>query len=515
MEDFIHMGSKEEAEKIKRKGLNLEQESAKKQKTSEEVPEEAMSLEEVPEEKVKEMMHLVPIEEVYIKALQVKHPIIDWKVYTEGQRSYCKITRLGGSSASYQFFIDLLKHLDREDLNQLWRLVKETLSNRPPLSDKAMELWVELSRLYEPDNEDQLWTHIQNFMHALMANDLILKIYKIANSPRQQVIDGILSSQVLLKVPRNNNMYSFDLKNVVLSGGLTCLFAKATLDESNLWHIRLGHINFKTMNKLVRRNIVRGLPLNLFENDHTCVACQKDKQHKASWNQTNGNAGAKANIDAGQARKKTVPGPQYILLPLFTSNFQGTKSSEDEVPDDARKKSTKVPRKENGVQEPVKEGDKNNQDKDVRDQEEEERAQRNEFKNLPTDPRMPNLEDTVDLQDTRIFSDAYVNEVEGAVADFNNLELTTVVSHIPTTRIHKDHPKEQIIGDSFSAPQTRRMIKTSQEHAMMDMKIAFLYGIIEEEVYVCQPLSFEDPHFPDKVYKVENALYGLHQAPKA
>ncbi|GJT20544.1 putative ribonuclease H-like domain-containing protein [Tanacetum coccineum] len=89
-------------------------------------------------------------------------------------------------------------------------------------------------------------------------------------------------SQVLLKVPRNNNMYSFDLKNVVPLGGLTCLFAKATLDESNLWHRRLGHINFKTMNKLVRGNLVRGLPSKLFENDHTCVACQKGKQHKAS-----------------------------------------------------------------------------------------------------------------------------------------------------------------------------------------------------------------------------------------
>ncbi|GJS12235.1 ribonuclease H-like domain-containing protein [Tanacetum coccineum] len=61
-------------------------------------------------------------------------------------------------------------------------------------------------------------------------------------------------SQVLLKVPRKNNMYSVDLKNVVLSGGLTCLFANATLDKSNLWHRRLGHINFKTMNKLMDNN---------------------------------------------------------------------------------------------------------------------------------------------------------------------------------------------------------------------------------------------------------------------
>ncbi|GJV73260.1 retrovirus-related pol polyprotein from transposon TNT 1-94 [Tanacetum coccineum] len=89
-------------------------------------------------------------------------------------------------------------------------------------------------------------------------------------------------SQVLLRVPRKNNMYSVDLKNIVPKGGLTCLFAKATSDESKLWHRRLGHLNFKTMNKLVKGNLVRGLPSKLFENDETCVACQKGKQHRAS-----------------------------------------------------------------------------------------------------------------------------------------------------------------------------------------------------------------------------------------
>ncbi|GKA64612.1 putative ribonuclease H-like domain-containing protein, partial [Tanacetum coccineum] len=49
----------------------------------------------------------------------------------------------------------------------------------------------------------------------------------------------------------------------------------------------------------------------------------------------------------------------------------------------------------------------------------------------------------------------------------------------------------------------------------MDVKSTFLYGTIEEEVYVCQPLSFEDLQFPNKVYKVEKALYGLHQAPRS
>ncbi|GJW99457.1 putative ribonuclease H-like domain-containing protein [Tanacetum coccineum] len=89
-------------------------------------------------------------------------------------------------------------------------------------------------------------------------------------------------NQVMLKIPRKDNMYSFNLKNIVPSKGLTCLIAKATTDESNMWHRRLGHINFKRMNKLVKGNLVRGLPSKIFENDHTCVACQKGKQHKAS-----------------------------------------------------------------------------------------------------------------------------------------------------------------------------------------------------------------------------------------
>ncbi|GKE03687.1 putative ribonuclease H-like domain-containing protein, partial [Tanacetum coccineum] len=84
-------------------------------------------------------------------------------------------------------------------------------------------------------------------------------------------------NQVLLRVPRQNNMYNFNLENIVPSGGLSCLIAKATIDESNKWHI-----NFKNLNKLVKRNFVRGLPSKIFQNDHTCIACQKGKQHKAS-----------------------------------------------------------------------------------------------------------------------------------------------------------------------------------------------------------------------------------------
>nr|GFA09080.1 Gag-Pol polyprotein [Tanacetum cinerariifolium] len=213
VEDFIPIGSKEEAERLKRNGLNLEQEYVKKQKTLEEALEIEKSTKEIPEEKMKEMMQL---------------------------RSYSKIITLGGSSACYHFFIDLLKQMDMEDLIQLWALVMEYLSIRPATSEKEMELWVELKRLYEPDLEDQLWTQTQNFMHvpvewklydlcgvhqvtakdkdifmlvekyyplrkglaivmisyklqvetySRMANELVLKIYKIANADHVGCLD--------------------------------------------------------------------------------------------------------------------------------------------------------------------------------------------------------------------------------------------------------------------------------------------------------------------------------------
>nr|GEV58719.1 hypothetical protein [Tanacetum cinerariifolium] len=164
IEDFVPMALKEKGERFKRKGLRLKQGSAKKMKTSEEVSEEDL----------KEMMQLVPVAEVYVEALQVKHPIIDWEIYTEGKRVYWKIIRPGGHIAVYQFFVDMLKQFDREDLNQLWILVKETLSIRQASSDKEKELWVELKRLFEPDLEEHLWTHTDVEIPFTMTQGLLL-----------------------------------------------------------------------------------------------------------------------------------------------------------------------------------------------------------------------------------------------------------------------------------------------------------------------------------------------------
>nr|GEW20138.1 putative ribonuclease H-like domain-containing protein [Tanacetum cinerariifolium] len=90
-------------------------------------------------------------------------------------------------------------------------------------------------------------------------------------------------ANVLLRTPRQHNIYSINLNNIVPHKDLTYLVAKASADEGMLWHRRLGHLNFKIMNRLVRHNLVKGLPSKCFENDHTCSACLKGKQHKASY----------------------------------------------------------------------------------------------------------------------------------------------------------------------------------------------------------------------------------------
>nr|GEW30259.1 hypothetical protein [Tanacetum cinerariifolium] len=102
-EDFVPMYSKEESERVKRPGLKLDQVSSKRVKISHTSGSEPLQEQQfkgskgVSEEELKGMMQLVPLEEVYIEALQVKHPIIDWEIHSEGKREYWKIIRLGDS----------------------------------------------------------------------------------------------------------------------------------------------------------------------------------------------------------------------------------------------------------------------------------------------------------------------------------------------------------------------------------------------------------------------------------
>ncbi|KAI3729851.1 hypothetical protein L6452_18522 [Arctium lappa] len=98
-------------------------------------------------------------------------------------------------------------------------------------------------------------------------------------APGFKVVD---ESMILLRTPRKDNVYCLDMENVKSDSSLNCLVSKASIDESSLWHRRMCHMNFKTMNKLVKNNLVRGLPSKVFSCDDHCVACLKGKQHKTS-----------------------------------------------------------------------------------------------------------------------------------------------------------------------------------------------------------------------------------------
>ncbi|KAJ9558313.1 hypothetical protein OSB04_012927 [Centaurea solstitialis] len=89
-------------------------------------------------------------------------------------------------------------------------------------------------------------------------------------------------SKVMLRTPRKDNVYCLDIEDASSLTSLNCLFSKASVSESSLWHRRMCHMNFKNMNLLVKNNLVRGLPAKEFSSDDHCVACLKGKQHKNS-----------------------------------------------------------------------------------------------------------------------------------------------------------------------------------------------------------------------------------------
>ncbi|GKE81620.1 hypothetical protein Tco_1551620 [Tanacetum coccineum] len=126
------MNYKTESERVKRPGIQLAQESSKRLKTAKgsgSEPSQEHQIKdskELSEEELKKMMEIVHVEEVYIEALQAKYPIIEWEIYSEEQRKYWKIIRVGNHTKVYQTFEEMLKRFDREDLDRLWSLVKKT-----------------------------------------------------------------------------------------------------------------------------------------------------------------------------------------------------------------------------------------------------------------------------------------------------------------------------------------------------------------------------------------------------
>nr|GEY30315.1 ribonuclease H-like domain-containing protein [Tanacetum cinerariifolium] len=316
-------------------------------------------------------------------------------------------------------------------------------------------------------------------------------------------------SQVLLRVPRENNMYNVNLKDIVPSGNLTCRFAKATTDESNLWHKRLGHVNFKTINKLVKGTG----PTWLFDIDS--LTRTMNYQPVTTRDQSNPSAGFQEEFDAGKAGEEA--NQQYMLFPMWSTGSLNPQNKEgdatfNEKEHDAEKPESAVnlsPRSSalSGEQDDMTK--KKDKGKSLVEYFTENRDLNADFEDYFEDnsnnvsaagPMVPTAGQNYSNNTNRISTggpivptagknysnstnpisavgplnsntspthgksslrDAYQppkmlemediaysdNENVGAEAEFNNLETSIIVSPIPTTRTHKDHPVSRVIKD--------------------------------------------------------------------
>ncbi|GJV76082.1 putative ribonuclease H-like domain-containing protein [Tanacetum coccineum] len=418
-------------------------------------------------------------------------------------------------------------------------------------------------------------------------------------------------SQILLKIPRKDNMYSFDMKNIVPKESLTCLIAKATSDESMLWHRRLGHINFKNINKLVKDNLVRGYPTKCFENDQTCVACLKGKQHRASCKSKVLNPITKPlfmlHMDLfGPTFVSSLMHKKYCLVVTddysrFTWVFFLT--TKDETSEILKKfikeienlvdKKVKIIKSDNGTEFKNKVMDDFCKDQrfereyNVPGTPQQMVWLRGKNRSLIEAARQASLKEKVmkvsllDLLSSkalrlRIVQDNEIDEkvkyeddsieptsISKALSDsswveamqeellqfklqqvwklvdlpngkrsigtkwvfINKKDERGIVIRNKARLVAQSHRQEEGIDyEEVFAPVARiEAIRLFLAYAsfmgflvyQMDVKSAFLYETIKEEVYVTQQPGFKDPDHPDKVYKVVKALYGLHQAPRA
>ncbi|GJX83156.1 hypothetical protein Tco_0332637 [Tanacetum coccineum] len=166
---FVPMDFEEEVQRLKRAGQDVEAKPAKRQRTEEvsesvqEQTDEEPKTDELSQEQLNQMVIIVPDEGINVEALQTKYPIIGWEVYSEDTMQFWKIIRVGNHTEVYQVFEDMLKNFDRDDLVKLWSLVQERYNSSGLTEDKEIELWVELKMLFEPNAENLL--ELQKYMH--------------------------------------------------------------------------------------------------------------------------------------------------------------------------------------------------------------------------------------------------------------------------------------------------------------------------------------------------------------
>nr|GEV81098.1 reverse transcriptase domain-containing protein [Tanacetum cinerariifolium] len=363
----------------------------------------------------------------------------------------------------------------------------------------------------------KIWTGKLNFDDVYFVKELKFNIFSVSQmcdkknsvlftdieclvlSPDSKLPDA---SQVLLRVPRENNMYNVNLKNIVPSKDLTFLFAKATIDESNLWHRRQAHINFKTMNKLVKGNLVRGLSTKVFENANTCVACKKGKQHRASCKTKPVNSVDqplyRLYIDLfGPTFVKSLNKKSYCLVVTDDYNrftwvfFLATKDETSPI------LKTFITGLENQLSLKNTNGDVAFNGKEPNFDEKKPESKVNVSPSSSAQSRKQDDKTKKKAKEKR--RAPLIQDAEGTKQDLS----------------HKDTQEKGIDYEEVFALVARiEAIRLFLAYAsfmgfmvyQMDVKSTFLYGTIKEEVYVCQPLGFEDPSYPNKVYNVVKDL---------
>nr|GEU50051.1 retrovirus-related Pol polyprotein from transposon TNT 1-94 [Tanacetum cinerariifolium] len=337
--------------------------------------------------------------------------------------------------------------------------------------------------------------------------------------------------EIQRRVPKENNMYNVDLKNIVPLGDLTCLFVKATLDESNLWHKSLGHINFKTMNKLVKDPLgkfdrkanegflvgysVSSKAFRVF-NSRTIIV-QETLHINFLENQPNvaeSGHGIQENLVACTVGKEPVFTQQYVLLPLWSPGLKdpqnsdvnvafANKENESEVyvslssSDKTKKHNAKAKKKSSRPDALVTAVGPNSTTSTTSFNDvgpsntvvspNFDFGRKSSYVDLfpyPDDPDMSALEEIVYFDD---------EEDVDAEDDFFNLETSITEEGIDYEEVFAQVAMIEAIR-LFLAYASFLGFMVYQ----MDVKSAFFYGTIKEEVYVCQHPGFEDLDYPDK-----------------
>ncbi|GJT37396.1 ribonuclease H-like domain-containing protein [Tanacetum coccineum] len=327
-------------------------------------------------------------------------------------------------------------------------------------------------------------------------------------------------SQVLLRVPRKDNIYSVDLKSVVPTGGLTCFIAKAIIDESNTWHKRLGHINFKIMNKLVKENLIKGkfdgkanegyfvgysvvskamrvfnkrtriveetLNIRFLENttnvkgsgldwlfDIDSLTVSMNYVPVAAGNKINGPKDCKGDarttpteVDENEASDKSGKHDQEARSESERLNLKEMQTKHTNSSNGINTISTPVSTVGPLFDTVVPSTPVNTVGPSVStaNESEEQLFERfSPFKNAFTLPPVPNVSS---MDNTGIFGNAYDDEDLEEEVDMKNVISSYSVPDTSFTKFYKDHLEDQVNGSLKTPVQTRHMTKIIEEHGL-------------------------------------------------